>query len=269
MFGAIIGDIAGSRFEGSNHKSKDFELLAENCSFTDDTVMSVAIAYAILNSRKNIDTLPSEAIKAMQAFGQCYRWAGYGGAFSRWIRSTDPQPYNSWGNGAAMRVSACGFAANSIDEVKQLSRAVTEVTHNHPEGIKGAEAVAVAVFMAKSGKSMKDIREYITANYYDISFTLDEIREEYRFDVSCQGSVPQAFEAFFESINFEDAIRNAISIGGDSDTIAAIAGSIAEAYYGIPDNLKEAASDYLDEALLRVINIFESTYPRITKANIQ
>ncbi len=197
----------------------------------------------------------------MQSFGRLYPNSGYGGSFGKWIFSDAPQPYNSYGNGAAMRVSGCGYVGQTIPEVKQLSRAVTEVTHNHPEGLKGAEATAVAVFLARCGEALPDIRDYIVKNYYPLEFTLDSIRASYRFDVSCQGSVPQALEAFFESVGFEDAIRNAISIGGDSDTLAAITGSVAEAYYGVPMDIRERALTFLDEHLSKILATFEDKYP--------
>ncbi len=260
MLGAIIGDIAGSRFEWNNIKTKSFDLLTYTCKPTDDSVMSLAIARSILACDGKIADLGNAAVQWMQIFGRRYPHAGYGGSFSRWIMSSNPQPYNSYGNGAAMRVSACGFAAKTLDEAKAFSKKVTEVTHNHPEGLKAAEAVSVAIFMARSGSSMLEIRDYIEKNYYPINFTLDGIRDHYTFDVSCQGSVPQAFEAFFESTGFEDAIRNAISIGGDSDTIAAIAGSIAEAYYGIPAELRKHALTFLDAYQLDTLNAFESKY---------
>jgi len=178
--------------------------------------------------------------------------------FNAWLSSDNPQPYNSYGNGAAMRVSACGFLAKSLEEAKLLSRKVTEVTHNHPEGIKGAEATAVAIYLARTGYSINKIREYIQANYYPLNFTLDEIRDTYKFNETCQESVPQAIEAFLESESFEDAIRNAVSIGGDSDTIAAITGGIAEAYYGIPDEIKEIAMTYyLDQRMKNILSEFQ------------
>jgi len=260
MFGAVIGDIAGSRFERHNIKTKEFELFTRRCHFTDDTVMSVAIAKAILECGKDIGNLADATVRCMQELGRKYPDAGYGGTFYSWIYDNNPLPYNSWGNGSAMRVSACGFAAKSVEEAAALSREVTKVTHNHPEGMKGAEAVAVAVFLAKTGSTFGEIRDYITDNYYNIDFTLDEIRASYRFDVSCQGSVPQALEAFFESVSFEDAIRNAVSIGGDSDTIAAIAGSIAEAYYDIPEEIKKQAASYLDANLMKILLEFETAY---------
>lgn len=260
MLGALIGDIAGSRFEWNNIKTKEFELLTYRCRPTDDSIMSLAIAKALLCCKTDYSDLGFQATKWMQELGKKYPHAGYGGSFARWIHSANPEPYNSWGNGAAMRVSACAHAAVSLEEAITLSKAVTEVTHNHPEGIKGAEATTVAVFMALHGSSILEIRDHINANYYPMNFTLDGIRKDYFFDVSCQGSVPQALMAFFESESFEDAIRNAISIGGDSDTIAAITGSIAEAYYGIPANIREHALIYLDEYQLSILNEFEAKY---------
>ena len=261
MLGAIIGDIVGSRFEWNNNKSKQFDLLTYKCSVTDDSIMTLAIAKALLESKSDYSDLPENAVKYMQNIGQHYPNCGYGGHFREWIYSDNPKPYNSYGNGAAMRVSACGFVANTLEEVKQLSKSVTEVTHNHSEGIKGAEATAVAIFLARSGKNLLEIRDYITKNYYPLNFSLDEIRDNYEFNESCQGTVPQALEAFFESKNFEDAIRNAISIGGDSDTIAAITGGIAGAYYGIPTDIRKHALTFLDERLLKILVDFENNYP--------
>ena len=259
LLGAVIGDIAGSRFEFNNYKHKNgYELLTDKCRFTDDTVMSVAVAKSILDSYPSYLNLSESAIKNMQDSGQKYPDAGYGGRFYKWLFSKNPQPYNSYGNGSAMRVSPCGQAARRIEEAKALSKAVTEVTHNHPEGLKGAEATAVAIFMARSGADKNEIRKVIERDYYTIDFTLDSIREKYRFDVSCQGSVPQAFEAFFEAEDFEDAIRNSISIGGDSDTIAAICGSIAAPYYGIPEALANSALCFLDNFLIEIISSFEN-----------
>lgn len=266
MLGAIIGDIAGSRFEWDNIKTKDFELFDDRrCEPTDDSVMSLAIAKALMNCAPDFTSLKQEVVSCMQEFGKKYPHAGYGGSFKQWIHSRSPQPYNSWGNGSAMRVSACGYVANSIEQAIALSRTVTEVTHNHPEGMKGAESVAVAIFMALHGSSMLDIQDHINKDYYAIDFKLDDIRATYTFDVSCQGSVPQAFAAFFESKNFEDAIRNAISIGGDSDTIAAITGSLAEAYYGVPSDIRKHALTFLDEYQLKILTDFENTYPPKTE----
>ncbi len=261
MIGAIVGDIAGSRFEFNNHRSKDFELLSEQCFFTDDSIMSLAVCDALLRCQPEFYNLGEQTVRSMQTIGRPYPDSGYGGSFYFWMYSDQPKPYNSFGNGAAMRVSACGYAARSIEEAKGLSRTVTEVTHNHPEGIKGAEATAVAVYMARTGRSMKEIRDYVTKNYYPIHFTLDSIRGTYEFNETCQDTVPQAFEAFFESRNFEDAIRNAISIGGDSDTLAAITGAVAEAYYGVPLWIRQRAMSYLDQRLLNILTHFENLYP--------
>lgn len=261
MLGAIIGDIVGSRFEWNNIKTKDFEFFNHQCSFTDDSVMSLAVAEAILRCKEQYDTLGKKAVACMREIGQPYPNCGYGGMFRKWMYSDNPAPYNSFGNGAAMRVSACGFAAQTLEEAIALSHKVTEVTHNHPEGIRGAEAVAVAIFMAQSGHSILDIRDYINANYYLLMFTLDGIRETYQFNEPCQDTVPQAIMAFLESTDFEDAIRNAISIGGDSDTLAAITGGIAEAYYGIPTDIRKHALTFLDERLLKILLDFENEYP--------
>lgn len=261
MLGAIIGDIVGSRFEWNNNRSKQFDFLIYKCSVTDDSVMSLAIARALLESKADYSDLSENAVKYMQDLGRHYPNCGYGGHFIDWIYSDNPKPYSSYGNGAAMRVSACGFAANSLEEAVLLSKAVTEVTHNHPEGLKGAEATVVAIFLARSGKNLLEIRDYITKNYYPLNFTLDGIRDNYEFNESCQGTVPQALEAFFESNNFEDAIRNAISVGGDSDTLAAITGGIAEAYYGIPTEIRRHALTFLDERLLNILVEFENKYP--------
>lgn len=260
LLGAIIGDIAGSRFEFNNYKRKTgYDLLTNKCFFTDDTVMSVAVAKSIFESYPSYSDLSEAIVKNMQEIGRKYPEAGYGERFYNWLFSNDPKPYSSYGNGSAMRVSPCGQAAKSIEEAKALSKAVTEVTHDHPEGLKGAEAAAVAIFMAKSGARKDEIRKIIDHDYYKIDFTLDGIRKKYKFDVSCQGSVPQAFEAFFEAEDFEDAIRNSISIGGDSDTIAAICGSIAAPYYGIPEKLAASAFGFLDDFLIAIVNDFEKS----------
>lgn len=263
LLGAIVGDIAGSRFEFNNYKKKTgYHLMSEKCLFTDDSAMSIAIAKAIMESAPSFSNLAENAIDEMRRIGRRYPDAGYGGRFYEWIFSERPKAYGSYGNGAAMRVGACGQAAKSLDEAKGLSKTVTEVTHNHLEAIKGAEATTVAVYLSKDGKSLHEIREAIISNYYPMDFTLDSIRKAYKFDVSCKGSVPQALEAFFESVDFEDAIRNAISIGGDSDTIAAICGSIAGTYYGVPQELEAAALRFLDEYLVDIIYKFEA-YSRI------
>lgn len=263
MLGAIIGDIVGSVYEWDNHRSKEFTLLTYKNFFTDDSVMSLAVAKALLESKKDYSDLSDNAVKYMQEVGRSYPNCGYGGGFYNWMFSNTPKPYNSYGNGAAMRVSACGLVANSIEEAILLSKKVTEVTHNHPEGIKGAEATAVAIYLAKSGSNILEIRDYINKHYYPMNFKLDDIRDSYKFNETCQDTVPQAIEAFLESKNFEDAIRNAISLGGDSDTLAAITGGIAEAYYGIPTEIRKHALTYLDERLLAILVEFENRYPSL------
>ncbi len=259
MLGAIVGDISGSRFEWENHKSKDFDLLTYRCHPTDDSNMTLAVAQAILRCSGDWSRLSEYAVASMRELGRKYP-RGYGGRFKEWIWSEHPRPYGSWGNGSAMRVSPCAWAAKTMEEALALSDAVTEVTHNHPEGMKGARAITAAIFMARQGASMLEIRDHIHREYYPLTFTLDQIRPDYTFDVSCQGSVPQAIEAFLESTGFEDAIRNAISIGGDSDTIAAMAGSIAEAYYGIPSGIRDHAVSFLDGTQLGIVNAFEKAY---------
>lgn len=260
MLGAIIGDIVGSRFEWNNNKNKDFEFLNHKCFFTDDSVMSLAIAKALLVCKADLSDLGDQAVKYMQEIGRKYPGCGYGGMFNKWIFSDSPEPYNSYGNGAAMRVSACGFVAETMEEAIEMARKVTQVTHNHPEGLKGAEATAVAIFMAKTGSNILEIRDYINEHYYPMNFKLDDIRADYKFNETCQETVPQAIEAFLESKNFEDSIRNAISIGGDSDTLAAITGGIAEAYYGVPTDIRKHALTFLDERLLSILVEFENKY---------
>ncbi len=265
MIGAIIGDIVGSRFEFDNYRVKDFNLFTNECFPTDDSIMTVAIGKAILECNGNFADLSKRAVSCMQELGRPYPNCGFGGSFYEWIYSDNPNPYNSFGNGAAMRISAVGFVARNMDEIKNLSYAVTSVSHNHPEGLKGAESVAAAIFLARQSKTKEEIRKYIENNYYKIDFTLNEIRDSYEFNETCQNTVPQALEAFFESQDFEDALRNAISIGGDSDTLAAITGSIAEAYFGVPYAIRKKAESYLDNKTFRAIYFwlkrFEKMFP--------
>ena len=258
MFGAIIGDIVGSRFEFDNCKSKEFELFTNTCDYTDDTVMTLAVAKALLlyGTITDMDAFKRELVRVMHEVGMLHPYCGYGGRFCTWMMKNDTEPYGSFGNGSAMRVSPVAWFAGSLDECEKLAAATAEVTHNHPEGIKGAVAVAGAIYLARTGHSMAEIRDY-TEQYYHIDFTLDEIRPDYDFVETCQGSVPQALEAFFESTGFEDAIRNAVSIGGDSDTIADMAGAIAEAYYGVDREMKDIALSYLDLDLLDISEEFE------------
>lgn len=262
MLGAIIGDIVGSKYEFNNHRSKDFVLLDEDCFFSDDSIMTIAIAKAVLESKNDYYNLLDEnAVKWMQLIGRPYPNSGYGSNFYNWIYSDNPVPYNSFGNGAAMRVSAVAYAAKSLEEAEYFAYLVTSVTHNHEEGIKGAKAIASAIYLAKIGFHKDLIKQYIEDNYYKIDFTIDSIRDTYQFNETCQDTVPQALEAFFESKSFIDAIRIAISVGGDSDTLSAITGSVAEAYYGISKNLRKKALSYLDKELKDIILEFEKEYP--------
>ena len=260
MYGAILGDIIGSPYEGDmGAKTKDFILFDKGCRFTDDTVMTIAVAEALMiaNGRglsRNEKALKDMIIDSMHSWGHKYPYAGYGGAFDKWLKLHDREPYNSWGNGSAMRVSAAGWLYDDIDTTRRIAGWTAEVTHNHPEGVKGAEAVAAAIFMARTGSSKEEIREYVTNEFwYDLKRTCDEIRPTYRFDVSCQGSVPEAIIAFLDGENFEDVIRNAISLGGDTDTIGCIAGSIAEAFYGVPDELKMQCERKLPDDLADIL----------------
>lgn len=262
MRGAIIGDIIGSRFEWNNIHTKEFELFTDKCFFTDDSIMTLAVAQAIMDCEGDYARLGENTVRCMQEIGRPYPDCGYGGRFRQWMYSDDPKPYNSYGNGSAMRIGACAYAAKTIEEAKLLARAVTEVTHNHPEGIKGAEAAAVAAFMARMGEDKKYIEAVIDSEYYPMDFTLDGIRSTYYFNETCQMTVPQALKAFFESDSFEDAMRNAISIGGDSDTLAAITGTVAQAYYGIPEDIAQKAEAYLDDRLAGILTEFERRFGR-------
>ena len=256
MLGAIIGDIVGSRFEFNNFRSKDFALFTEKNEATDDSIMTLAVADAIMKTNREetkaeqVDVLLEKAVvTSMQGIGRMYPFCGFGGMFYQWVFSSNPKPYNSFGNGAAMRISPVGFIAKSEEEAIRISKAITSVTHNHKEGIKGAEATVVAIYMARQGCSKEQIRERINREYYGLDFTMDEIRHSYQFNETCQETVPQAIQAFLESTSFEDAIRTAISVGGDSDTLAAITGGIAQAYYGIPKDIEKQALTYLDSNL--------------------
>ena len=263
MYGAIIGDIVGSVYEWNSIKTKDFPLFSPKSDFTDDSVMTVAIASAILRSRREGIPFREAAVQEMQAFGRRYPNRGYGGRFYSWLDARHPKPYGSYGNGSAMRVSPCGLIARSLDEAVSMATESAEATHNHPEGVKGAVSVAAAVYLAKTGADKAKIREYVQKEYYPLDKTLDEIRPGYHFDVTCQGSVPEALTAFLESDSYKDAVRGAVSLGGDSDTQAAIAGSVAWAYYGrnglTPEmeELRKRAEALLPEEFLSVIREFE------------
>ena len=263
MIGAILGDVVGSIYEFDNIKTKEFELFDKECFFTDDSVMTIAIAEALMQieeiNEENLEDFKENLITVMHEIGVKYPDCGYGGHFLVWMLRNKREPYNSFGNGSAMRVSSVGWYAKTLEDAELIAKATAEVSHNHPEGIKGAVATAGAVFLARTGATMGELRDYIS-KYYTIDFTIDEIRPVYKFNETCQGTVPQAMQAFFESTSFEDAIRNAISIGGDSDTLAAITGAVAEAYYGIPEEMKETALSYLDERLLSIVEKFEDKY---------
>lgn len=239
MYGAILGDIIGSPFEfDRGDKTKDFKLFSRRSHFTDDSVMTLAVCEALLKVGQDVTVKEIEdaVISSMQSWGRRYPHAGYGGYFRRWLTARHPEPYNSYGNGSAMRVSAVGWLYDSLEKTRTIAKATANVTHNHPEGIKGAEATASAIFMARNGSSKEEIKKYIENEFhYDLNRTLNEIRPGYHMDETCQKTVPEAIIAFLEAKDFEDAIRNAVSLGGDTDTLGAITGSIAEAYYGIPE----------------------------------
>lgn len=253
MLGAIAGDIIGSRFEHDNLRSKDFQLFHPACTFTDDTVHTLALAESLLTGRSFVSMLKEYFI--------AYPNVGYGGRFRAWAASAADTPYHSFGNGAAMRVSPVGWLFNDLETVLVEARKSAEVTHNHPEGIRGAQAVATAIFMARQRTDKSGLRCYLEQEFgYNLRRRLDDIRPSYQFDVSCQGSVPEAIIAFLEATDFEDAIRNAVSLGGDSDTIACIAGSIAEAFFGgVPQPIKRQLRNYLDDRLARVAQQFQRT----------
>lgn len=259
MIGAILGDMVGSRFEFRNYLSKDFAFLTTDSEFTDDTVMTCAVAQALMESKEDFSDLSENAVAAMRRIGRQFPDCGYGRHFYHWMFTDAPQPYNSCGNGSAMRVSPVGFAARDVEEAKALSAAVTCVTHDHPEGMKGAEATAVAIVLARQGKGKEEIRRAMET-YYDLSMNVDAYRRIWQGHGKeiCQVAVPQALVCFLEGEDYEDVIRNCISIGGDSDTIAAIAGGIAEAFYGVPEDYARQAKARLDPRLLTVVEDFRN-----------
>ncbi len=254
MLGAIAGDIIGSVYEANPIKYTNFPLFNRYSTFTDDTVLTVAVAYSIL---KKIGY-----VRSLKMFGRKYPDAGYGGLFYNWIFSSESKPYNSWGNGSAMRVSPIGFAFSSVEDVLREASMTAKVTHNHPEAIKGAQATALAIFLSRLGKSKKDIRNEIIERFnYDLNRTLDEIRPNYHFDISCQGSVPESIIAFLESKDYVDAIRKVISLGGDSDTMANITGGIAQAFYReIPQKIITNIRNRLPEEFLLIVDEFNAMY---------
>ena len=253
MLGAIAGDVIGSVYEARPVKSTDFELFPPGARYTDDTVLTVATAEALLGD--------GDYAGAYRRYGRAFPDAGYGGSFLRWLFSADAGPYNSWGNGAAMRVSPVGFALDSVEDVVAEAARSAAVTHNHPQGIKGAQATALAVFLARCGADRAHIRSELQDRFgYDLTSSLMTIRPGYRFDISCQGSVPESIIAFLESTDYERAVRNAISLGGDADTMACIAGSIAQAFYGaVPEPIAGEVRARLPDVLLQVLDRFEAT----------
>ena len=255
MLGAIVGDIIGSAYEFKNTKRKEFHLFTPKSKFTDDTVMTLAVARWLCGDKEHRkETL----VRHMQELGRRYPTAGYGGSFMRWLYNPEPQPYNSYGNGSAMRVSPVAFYAHSLQEALGLAKISAEVTHNHPEGIKGAQAIASSIYLARHGATKREIKSYVEENFhYDLSQQLDDIRPIYSYDMSCQHTVPQALLAFLEGANFEEVIRSAVSIGGNSDTIAAMAGGIAQAFYVIPKKLSSYCYALLTPELRGVLNDFE------------
>lgn len=250
MLGAILGDIIGSPYEFGSSKIKEFPLFTNGGRMTDDSLMTIAVGCACVTaSLYDEEDFKSKVAYYMRLIGRQYTDAGYGAKFYKWLMDDNAEPYKSFGNGSAMRVSSVAYAGNTLEEVEKLAKWSAEVTHNSMDGVSGAQAIASAIFLARTGKSKEEIREYISKSFYNLDFTLDYIRPFYSFDVTCVGSVPHAIVCFLESNSFEDAIRNAVSLGGDGDTIGAMAGAIAEAYYGIPDELQEKAFEYMDEAI--------------------
>ncbi|NPD82390.1 dinitrogenase reductase [Prevotella sp. PINT] len=263
LFGAIAGDVIGSAYEFRPTKDYNFTLLDEWSDITDDSIMTIAVADWIL-SAKDAGLTAHSLTSKMQHWGRKYRYpmGGYGGMFGEWLGSECPQPYNSWGNGSAMRVSACGFAFDTLEQTLEAAKASAEVTHNHPEGIKGAQATAAAIFLARTGHGKEEIRDYIGKTFgYDLNRTCDVIRADYSFEPSCQETVPQSLIAFLDSKGYEDAIRLAVSLGGDADTMGAITGAVAIAYYKeMPDEIHSFAMSRLPNDLKDVVTLFEETY---------
>jgi ADP-ribosylglycohydrolase len=261
MIGAIAGDIIGSVYEWHNIKTKEFVLFSEHCFFTDDSILTIALADSILTG--------TPYVKNLKTFYRWYPGGGYGGSFHAWAQSPNSAPYNSWGNGAAMRISPVGFAYNDLETVLQKAKEFTEITHNHPEGIKGGQATAAAIFLARTGASKTDIQNFIEREFhYDLSKHVDEIRPTYTFNESSQDTVPQALRAFIDSSDFEDAMRTAISLGGDSDTLACITGGVAQAFYGVPEAIQQRVYSILDARLGQITRQFMARYNNNLSAGI-
>lgn len=260
MYGAILGDIIGSPYEfDQGDKTKVFPLFSKDSYFTDDTVMTIAVAEAFMDTPAQPEKLRKALVRSMQRYGKRYPHAGYGVRFSTWLSDRDPKPYGSFGNGSAMRVSSVAWLFDDLETVREMARISSEVTHDHPEGIKGAESTAAVIFLSRTGHSKEEIRDYVEREFgYDLSRTCDEIRPGYRHVESCQETVPEAITAFLEGESFEDVIRTAVSLGGDCDTLTAIAGSMAEAFYGVPETLKAECRSRLSRDLLEVLTRFEN-----------
>ena len=259
MYGAILGDIIGSPYEfNMSPKKKEFPLFTSESHYTDDSAMTIAVAEALMDSMgKDREERKEAVVRSMQKWGRKYPHAGYGEAFRGWLKSRTPRPYNSWGNGSAMRVSSAGWLFDTLEETRQAAQDTACVTHNHPEGLKGAEATASVIWMARNGWHKAKIRKYVEREFYHLKQTCDQIRPTYYFDVSCQGTVPQAITAFLEGNDFVDVICTAVSLGGDCDTLTCIAGGMAEAMYGVPDDLKEACRLLLEPDMVKVLDRFE------------
>ena len=263
MYGAITGDIIGSQFEfDRGNKSREFELFGKNCEYTDDTVMTVAVAEALLDAGKDADekTVKEKLVASLKKWGKKYPYAGYGNRFKLWVLSDKSEPYGSYGNGSGMRVSPVGWLYDSMERTREVARWTAEITHNHPEGIKGAESTAAAIFMARHHAAFEEISNYIEDEFgYDLSRSLDEIRPDYCHVEDCMKTMPEAFTCFLEAGSYEECIRNVMYIGGDTDTLGAIAGAIAEAYWGIPEDLIRKAKEYLPDDIKAVVERFEKT----------
>lgn len=261
MYGAILGDIIGSRFEFDRGPwTKDFELLTDECSWTDDSVMTIAVMEALMNAGKDapVEAIRKECVKSMQDWGNRYPHAGYGLRFISWLHSENPEPYNSWGNGSGMRVSGAGWLYDTLERTREVARATAEVTHNHPEGIKGAECTAAVMFLSRTGAAKEAIKEYVVKEFgYDLSKTVDELRPLHHHDESCMDSLPKALIAFFEGESYEDVVKNAVSLGGDTDTIAAIAGAMADAMYGVPVGILAEGLPYLEKDMADTCGKFQ------------
>ena len=273
MYGAILGDMIGAPYEfDQGDKTKDFEMFnpRKYIRYTDDTAMTIAIAKAVMSVGTDAgeEEMKSEFVSCMRDIGNRYAQGEYGGRFASWLTDKSMGPYNSWGNGSAMRVSSIGWMFDSMERTREVARWSAEVTHNHPEGIKGAESVAAAIYLARKGSTKEEIKAYIVENFgYNLSRTCDEIRPLYHHVESCQETVPEAMTAFLEGTDFEDVIRNAVSLGGDCDTLTCIAGGIAEAFYGVPDEMKKECIKRLPSEFIEVLNTFDSRFMGIQSGN--